>query len=75
MTSDEILSAMRKNKSVEKDAMKPLENFFSLADWVKFAKYTPSNEENEEMIPVALAFVEKTMSVGEEIEEEVLEIK
>jgi hypothetical protein len=68
MTSDEILSAMRRKKSIDKEVMKPLENFFSLADWVKFAKYTPSEKENEEMIPIAIAFVEKTMSVSEEIE-------
>jgi hypothetical protein len=66
MTSDEILSTMRRKKSIDKEAMKPLENFFSLADWVKFAKYTPSENENEEMIPIAIAFVEKTMSISEE---------
>ncbi|MBS4028061.1 MAG: hypothetical protein KGZ58_05415 [Ignavibacteriales bacterium] len=69
MTSDEILSAMRRKKSVDKETMKPLENFFSLADWVKFAKYTPSEKENEEMLPVAIAFVERTMKIAEEVEE------
>ncbi len=69
MTSDEILSAMRRKKSIDKEVMKPLEQFFSLADWVKFAKYTPSEKENETMIPIAIAFVEKTMRASEENEE------
>lgn len=70
MTSDEILSAMRRKKSVDKEAMKPLENFFSIADWVKFAKYTPTEKENEEMIPIAIGFVEKTMKIMQEVVEE-----
>ena len=47
-----------------------LEELFKLSDLVKFAKYSPGIEENEEVIPTAVSFVNSTFMQTLEAEKE-----
>ena len=55
-TSSEILADLS-DKKIEQRNYKELDELFKTADLVKFAKYVPGNEENEEVIPMAVRFV------------------
>ena len=48
------------DKSVEEKAYRELGELFNVADLVKFAKYVPATNENEDAIPVAVRFVNST---------------
>lgn len=58
-TSTEILSDFSKME-VKKSDFELLEEIFTVSDLVKFAKYTASQQENEETIPKAVKFVTNT---------------
>ena len=50
-----------------------LKDFLELSDFVKFAKYLPNNDENNNIIVAAKRFVNETMVVYEEDRIEVSE--
>ena len=58
-TTSEIMADLS-DKKIEPRHYKELEGLFKTADLVKFAKYVPGNEENEEAIPSAVRFVNST---------------
>ncbi len=66
-TSNEILEVLQKER-VEKRDFEELKGLFSLSDLVKFAKYRPAQQENEEAILTAVRFVNSTFL--QEMEEE-----
>ena len=66
-TSAEIMQSLS-DKKVEEKAYRELGELFNVADLVKFAKYVPATNENEEAIPVAVRFVNSTFM--QEMEEE-----
>ena len=67
-TSAEILKDLS-DKKIEARPYNELNELFQLADLVKFAKYTPQEAESEEVIPMAVRFVNSTFL--QEMEQEV----
>ena len=65
-TSDETLRAMRPLLSDKKDLYEQLRKMLTLADLVKFAKWTTTPDENEMSLRSAYAFVKETTPVEEE---------
>ena len=65
-TSDETLRAMRPLLSDKKDLYEQLRKMLTLADLVKFAKWTTTPDENELSLRSAYAFVKETTPVEEE---------
>jgi len=59
-TSDEILEVFDKNKYIDEDSRKELEEMFRTADLVKFAKASPLPDENENCYQRAYNFVRRT---------------
>ncbi len=59
MTSGEIIVAI-KDLDIEKDLVKNLKGIFDLSDLVKFAKYRPVPEENEQCMYLGGSFVDAT---------------
>ncbi|MFA6703535.1 MAG: hypothetical protein WCS05_01840 [Bacteroidales bacterium] len=55
-TSSEIMESL-KDKQIEEKTYANLEDMFKVADFVKFAKYSPLPDENENAIPAAVNFV------------------
>ena len=66
-TSNEMFDDL-KDKDIDPKLMGQLRELFTTADFVKFAKHTPSIGENEEAIPTAVRFVNATFL--QEIEKE-----
>ncbi len=66
-TSSEIMESLA-DVEIEEKPRRELDELFRVADLVKFAKYVPSVGENEEVIPVAVRFVNSTYM--KELEEE-----
>ena len=60
MTSDEILSSLKKPLKGEEDTWKQLRRIFTLSDLVKFAKWSPLPDESESVVKEATQFVEAT---------------
>ena len=58
-TSSEILEDL-KSVRLDKGSYDELSKLFTVSDLVKFAKYSPSINENEEAVPVAVRFVNST---------------
>jgi hypothetical protein len=65
-TSDETLRAMRPILSDKKDLYEQLRKMLTLADLVKFAKWTTTPDENELSLRSAYTFVKETTPVAEE---------
>ena len=65
-TSDETLRAMRPLLHDKKDLYEQLRKMLTLADLVKFAKWTTTPDENEMSLRSAYAFVKETTPVEEE---------
>ena len=65
-TSDETLRAMRSILSDKKDLYEQLRKMLTLADLVKFAKWTTTPDENELSLRSAYTFVKETTPVDEE---------
>ena len=65
-TSDETLRAMRPLLSSQKELYEQLRKMLTLADLVKFAKWTTTPDENEQSLRSAYAFVKET-TLAEEV--------
>ena len=65
-TSDETLCAMRPLLSDKKDLYEQLRKMLTLADLVKFAKWTTTPDENELSLRSAYTFVKETTPVEED---------
>ena len=59
MTTAEIFENMQ-NADVSADLQDEMRDLFERADYVKFAKFTASNEDNAKALPVAVRFVTST---------------
>lgn len=62
-TSDETLRAMKPVLAEQKDLYSKLQKMLSLADLVKFAKWTTTPDENESALKTAYDFVHETTPV------------
>ena len=67
MTTAEIFKDM-KQTDAPADLLEEMKDLFERADFVKFAKFTASEEENASALPVAVRFVTSTYQT--EVEEE-----
>ena len=67
MTTAEIFKDMKHTDAPE-DLLSEMKELFERADFVKFAKFTASEEENASALPVAVRFVTSTYQT--EVEEE-----
>ena len=67
MTTAEIFNALKKS-DIPEDLKSSLRELFERSDYVKFAKYVASDEENAQLVPMAVRFV--TTTYQEEIEGE-----
>jgi hypothetical protein len=65
-TSDETLRAMRPLLGNQKDLYEQLRKMLTLADLVKFAKWTTTPDENEQSLRSAYTFVKETTPAKEE---------
>lgn len=74
MTTKEIFDIMKKTDAPS-DLQSDLKELFERADFVKFAKYVASDEDNASVLPLAVRFVTTTYQeeITEEIKEEVKE--
>ena len=59
MTTAEIFADM-KNSDVPKELLSEVQGLFERADFVKFAKYVASDEDNASVLPLAVRFVTET---------------
>jgi len=64
-TTDEILFGLRQVEFPVDELYRQLQESLTLADLVKFAKYTPFISENEQNLKFAFDFVEKTKPIVE----------
>lgn len=67
MTTAEIFADM-KNSDVPKELLAEIKELFERADFVKFAKYVASDDDNASVLPLAVRFVTETYQT--EVEEE-----
>ena len=67
MTTAEIFDQM-KNVDAPKELVKEVNDLFVRADFVKFAKYVASDEDNAAVLPVAVRFVTQTYQTEIEAE-------
>ena len=72
MTTAEIFKDMKKTDAPA-DLQEELKELFERADFVKFAKYVASDEDNARALPVAVRFVTSTYQA--ELEEETVEVE
>ncbi len=68
MTTAEIFDEM-KSKDAPKELQEELKDLFERADFVKFAKFTASDEDNARALPTAVKFVTETYQAEIEAEE------
>lgn len=69
MTTAEIFGDM-KNTDVSEELVKEVRELFERADFVKFAKYVASDEDNASSLPVAVKFVTETYQADVEASDE-----
>ncbi|MCQ2346030.1 MAG: hypothetical protein MJZ82_04615 [Paludibacteraceae bacterium] len=69
-TSDETLRAMREHMKDRRELFEKLKNILTLADLVKFAKWTTTPDENEQALRSAYEFVNATTPTEATIAEE-----
>ncbi len=69
MTTGQLVEAME-NTEIEPEVIEIVESFLSVCDLVKFAKYIPTEEENEKTTSSAFQIVEMTKIIIEEEPEE-----
>lgn len=72
-TSEEILDKMK--ALIEKDLYSDLKRVLTLADLVKFAKWHPEAEENEQALRFAFLFVEETTKKSQDAPDETIDGK
>ncbi len=68
MTTAEIFDVM-KSKDAPKELLDEVRDLFERADFVKFAKFTASDDENARALPTAVRFVTETYQAEIEAEE------
>ena len=71
MTTAELFDDL-KDTEVSKDLASELRDLFDRADFVKFAKFTASDEDNAAALPVAVRFVTETYQADVESETPVM---
>jgi len=69
MTTTQLLDNMRR-ANIDQEILPMTEEFLDSCDLVKFAKYIPTNEENEQVTQQAFDLVNRTKLVIEEAKEE-----
>ncbi len=69
MTTAELFYALRDAKDIPPDLYEEMKDLFERADFVKFAKYTASDEDNAKVLPGAVRFVTTTYQSQLEAEE------
>ncbi len=70
MTTAEIFSALKEDSDMPGELRDELRVLFERSDFVKFAKYTATPEENAQVLPLAVRFVTTTYQSQLEEEEE-----
>ena len=70
MTTAEIFADM-KSTDVPKELLSEIQSLFERADFVKFAKYVASDEDNASVLPLAVRFVTETYQTEVQEENEV----
>ena len=73
LTSTEVLDRLRR-AGIEVDAHRLFQEFFSLCDLVKFAKYRPSEAQHDQVMKVAIDIVDVTKKSAEAVEEQKLPV-
>ena len=68
MTTAELFDALKGEKNLPPELYADAKELFERADFVKFAKYTATDEENAKALPLAVRFVTSTYQT--ELEEE-----
>lgn len=71
MTTAELFDAIKGNREITPEMYVSLKELFERADFVKFAKFTASDEDNAKALPLAVSFVTSTIpqTSGEEDDE------
>lgn len=69
MTTAELFTSLAKEDSITPEMWSELKNMFERADYVKFAKYTASDDENSATVPAAVRFVTSTWQFDQNPEE------
>ena len=69
MTTAEIFADM-KDTDVPKELLSEIQSLFERADFVKFAKYVASDDDNASVLPLAVRFVTETYQTEVEKESE-----
>ena len=60
MTTAELFSAMKTDRSLTPELYSSLKELFETADFVKFAKYVVPDQDNARVLPLAVRFVTET---------------
>ena len=61
MTTEELFSALKNRPEIAADVFESARDLFERADFVKFAKYVASDEDNARVIPTAINLVTSTI--------------
>ena len=75
MTSGELFSEMKNMEDISPDQIAGITDLFETADFVKFAKFVASDEDNASAVPKAVRFVTETYQTELEKASEELEEK
>ena len=70
MTTAELFSALERTGDLDRDLCAELRQLFERADFVKFAKYLASDEENAAVLPLSVRFVTATYQSALEEEQQ-----
>ena len=60
MTTAELFAALKSGKELSPEMLAGMQGLFERADFVKFAKYVASDEDNASVLPLAVRFVTET---------------
>jgi hypothetical protein len=63
MTSAELFNEMKNLEGVTSDQLSQIKELFETADFVKFAKFVASDEDNASAVPRAVRFVTETYQI------------
>lgn len=72
MTTAELFDELKKREGLSPELYDEAKQLFELADFVKFAKHTATDDENAKALPTAIRFVMNTYTLEEEHKEDVL---
>lgn len=65
MTTAELFDALKASEQISPELYSSLKDMFERADFVKFAKYTASEQENASVVPLGVRFVTSTIPAAE----------